>query len=111
MQLSKVRVGQPVTLTADLYGGDVEVPRQGRRHLAAAPARPSRVIPAQNATGNWIKVVQRLPVRIALDPNELTAHPLRVGLSHEGRDRSSTRRPSAHVQRDRWPTRRRQAGS
>ncbi len=49
--------------------------------LSAAPALRFALIPAQNATGNWIKVVQRLPVRVALDPEELQAHPLRVGLS------------------------------
>lgn len=80
VQLTKVHPGQPVHLTADLYGGKVAyhgtvVGFSGGTGSAFA------VVPAQNATGNWIKVVQRLPVRIALDPKELVEHPLRVGLS------------------------------
>jgi len=81
-QLTKVQPGQKATLTSDLYGDDVEfhgtvVGFSGGTGSAFA------LIPAQNATGNWIKVVQRLPVRIALDPKELAGHPLRVGLSME----------------------------
>jgi membrane fusion protein (multidrug efflux system) len=79
-QLTKVKVGQPVTLTSDLYGGDVEY--HGRVvGLSGGTGSSFALIPAQNATGNWIKVVQRLPVRVALDSRELQAHPLRVGLS------------------------------
>ncbi len=79
-QLAKVKVGQRATLTSDLYGGDVEY--HGRVvGLAGGTGSAFALIPAQNATGNWIKVVQRLPVRIALDPKELQVHPLRVGLS------------------------------
>lgn len=79
-QLRKVRVGQPVTLTSDLYGGDVKF--HGRvRGLSGGTGSAFSLIPAQNASGNWIKVVQRLPVRIDLDPRDLAAHPLRVGLS------------------------------
>ncbi|HTX49899.1 MAG TPA: HlyD family efflux transporter periplasmic adaptor subunit [Caulobacteraceae bacterium] len=79
-QLRKMRIGQPVVLTSDLYGGGVKF--HGRVvGLAGGTGSAFAVIPAQNATGNWIKVVQRLPVRIALDPRELKAHPLRVGLS------------------------------
>ena len=79
-QLKKVRPGQRVTLTSDLYGESVEyhgtvVGFSGGTGAAFA------VVPAQNATGNWIKVVQRLPVRIRLDPRQLAEHPLRVGLS------------------------------
>ena len=79
-QLKSVRIGQPVELHADLYGSDV------RYHgkvigFSAGTGSAFSVLPAQNATGNWIKVVQRLPVRIALDPAELRAHPLRLGLS------------------------------
>ena len=79
-QLEKVRIGQKVLLTSDLYGKDVEyhgtvIGFSGGTGAAFA------LIPAQNATGNWIKVVQRLPVRIQLDPKELAKHPLRVGLS------------------------------
>jgi membrane fusion protein (multidrug efflux system) len=81
-QLERVRAGQPVTLTSDLYGGDVKF--HGRVvGFAGGTGSAFALIPAQNATGNWIKVVQRLPVRIALDPRELATHPLRVGLSME----------------------------
>ena len=74
------RLGQPVILTSDLYGGGVKF--HGRvTGLAGGTGSAFAVIPAQNATGNWIKVVQRLPVRIGLDPAELARHPLRVGLS------------------------------
>jgi membrane fusion protein (multidrug efflux system) len=79
-QLRRVRIGQPVILTSDLYGRGVKF--HGRvTGVAGGTGAAFAVIPAQNATGNWIKVVQRLPVRIALDPNELARHPLRVGLS------------------------------
>ena len=79
-QLQHVRVGQAATLISDLHGGDVVY--HGRVvGLAGGTGSSSALIPAQNATGNWIKVVQRLPVRIALDPKELRDHPLRVGLS------------------------------
>ncbi|MBB3982570.1 membrane fusion protein (multidrug efflux system) [Sphingobium fontiphilum] len=81
-QLRDVKVGMPATLTADIYGGDVVY--HGRvAGLSGGTGASFALIPAQNATGNWIKVVQRLPVRIDLDPRELTAHPLRVGLSME----------------------------
>jgi membrane fusion protein (multidrug efflux system) len=80
VQLAKVRAGQPVKLTADLYGGKVDY--TGRVvGFSGGTGAAFAVVPAQNATGNWIKVVQRLPVRIALDPKQLAAHPLRVGLS------------------------------
>ncbi len=79
-QLSQVRPGLPVTLTSDLYGSDVVY--HGRvEGFAGGSGSAFAAIPAQNATGNWIKVVQRLPVRIRLDPRELQEHPLRVGLS------------------------------
>ncbi len=81
-QLARLRVGQPVTLTSDLYGSDVEF--HGKVvGMSGGTGSSFALIPAQNATGNWIKVVQRLPVRVALDPRELRAHPLRVGLSME----------------------------
>lgn len=81
-QLEKVRIGQPVTLTSDLYGNGVTY--HGRvEGLSGGTGSAFAMIPAQNATGNWIKVVQRLPVRIAIDPAELKAHPLSVGLSME----------------------------
>ncbi len=79
-QLTRVKVGQPVTLKSDLYGGDVEY--HGKViGFSGGTGSSFALIPAQNATGNWIKVVQRLPVRVALDPRELQQHPLRVGLS------------------------------
>jgi membrane fusion protein, multidrug efflux system len=79
-QLERIRLGQPVRLGADLYGGQVTY--HGRvAGLAAGTGAAFALLPAQNATGNWIKVVQRVPVRIALDAKELAAHPLRVGLS------------------------------
>ncbi|ENV60471.1 HlyD family secretion protein [Acinetobacter soli] len=81
-QLTKVRVGQAATLTSDLYGDDV-VYHGNVIGFSGGTGSAFALIPAQNATGNWIKVVQRLPVRIALDPNELKQHPLRVGLSME----------------------------
>jgi membrane fusion protein (multidrug efflux system) len=81
-QLQNVRVGQKATLTSDLHGGDI-VYRGTVVGLAGGTGAAFALIPAQNATGNWIKVVQRLPVRIALDPAQLREHPLRVGLSME----------------------------
>ena len=80
VQLRKVEVGQPAELTADRYGKGVVF--HGRvEGLSGGTGSAFALIPAQNATGNWIKVVQRLPVRIRLDPRELERHPLRVGLS------------------------------
>ena len=81
-QLGRVRIGMPVTLTSDLYGGDV-VYHGKVTGLAGGTGSSMAIIPAQNATGNWIKTVQRLRVRIELDPAELRKHPLRVGLSME----------------------------
>ena len=79
-QLRNLRIGQPVRVSADLYGSSVDY--RGRvEGLAAGTGSVFSLLPAQNATGNWIKVVQRLPVRIKLDPDQLRAHPLRVGLS------------------------------
>ncbi|GAB2896964.1 efflux RND transporter periplasmic adaptor subunit [Paraburkholderia jirisanensis] len=79
-QLRQMRIGQPVVLTADVYGGAVEY--HGRVvGFSAGTGAAFAVLPAQNATGNWIKIVQRLPVRIQLDQRELDAHPLRIGLS------------------------------
>jgi membrane fusion protein (multidrug efflux system) len=81
-QFGDIRIGQPVELTSDYYGGDV-IYRGKVIGIAGGTGAAFSLIPAQNATGNWVKVVQRLPVRIALDPKELKAHPLRVGLSME----------------------------
>lgn len=79
-QLREVRVGQPVRLTSDLYGDDVVY--DGRiEGIAGGSGSAFSAIPAQNATGNWIKVVQRLPIRIRMNPDQLAKHPLRVGLS------------------------------
>lgn len=79
-QLRHLRLGQPVELVADLYGKKV-VYRGQVAGLGAGTGSAFALLPAQNATGNWIKVVQRVPVRIAIDPAQLKAHPLRVGLS------------------------------
>ncbi len=92
-QLREMRIGQPVRLSADLYGSKIEF--HGKvAGLAAGTGGAFALLPPQNATGNWIKVVQRLPVRIALDPQELRAHPLRIGLSMQAeveiRDASGT---------------------
>lgn len=81
-QFQDIRIGQPVELVSDYYGEDVVF--HGKViGIAGGTGAAFSLIPAQNATGNWVKVVQRLPVRIALDPKELKAHPLRVGLSME----------------------------
>jgi membrane fusion protein, multidrug efflux system len=93
VQLTRMRIGQPVTLTADVYGSKVKY--HGHvEGFSAGTGAAFAVLPAQNATGNWIKVVQRLPVRIQLDQHELDAHPLRIGLSMqaevETRDESGT---------------------
>jgi len=80
VQLKRMRAGQPVTVRTDLYGHQVTY----HGHLAGIAAGSGNafaLLPPQNASGNWIKIVQRLPVRILLDPQELKAHPLRIGLS------------------------------
>jgi membrane fusion protein (multidrug efflux system) len=80
VQLERMRAGQPVTVRTDIYGHQVTY----HGHLvgiAAGSGNAFALLPAQNASGNWIKIVQRVPVRILLDPQELKAHPLRVGLS------------------------------
>ena len=79
-ELRDIRVGQPATVEADMYGGKVAF-HGNVVGLSAGTGSAFSLLPAQNASGNWIKVVQRLPVRIALDANELRAHPLRIGLS------------------------------
>ncbi|HET7359667.1 MAG TPA: HlyD family efflux transporter periplasmic adaptor subunit, partial [Rhodanobacteraceae bacterium] len=79
-QLRKIRIGQPVTLTADVYGKKIEY-HGSVAGLGAGTGSAFALLPAQNATVNWIKVVQRVPVRIALKPGELAKHPLRIGLS------------------------------
>ena len=81
-QLPNLRAGQPVKLLADAYGGSV-VYHGKVAGFGAGTGSAFALLPAQNATGNWIKVVQRVPVRIALDPAELRQHPLQIGLSME----------------------------
>lgn len=79
-QLGKMRIGQPVEITTDLYGGDVKY--SGTiDSLGAGTGSAFALLPAQNATGNWIKIVQRVPVRVHINADELAQHPLRVGLS------------------------------
>ncbi len=83
-QLANLRLGQPVELVADVYGKKVSY--KGKLDgLGAGTGSAFALLPAQNATGNWIKVVQRVPVRITLDAKELVEHPLRVGLSMDAR--------------------------
>ncbi|MBV9316504.1 MAG: efflux RND transporter periplasmic adaptor subunit [Gammaproteobacteria bacterium] len=80
VQLRRMRIGQAATVVADLYGGHVTY--HGRiAGLGMGTGSAFALLPAQNATGNWIKVVQRVPVRVTLDAGELAAHPLRIGLS------------------------------
>jgi membrane fusion protein, multidrug efflux system len=106
-QLATMRVGQPVRLTADLYGGRVVY--HGRvAGFGAGTGSAFALLPAQNATGNWIKIVQRVPVRVALDPRELAAHPLQIGLSMKAdvdvRDRSGARLPQLAGKSSGWST-------
>jgi membrane fusion protein (multidrug efflux system) len=80
VQLARMRIGQPVKITADIYGGTVTY----HGHIAglgAGSGSAFALLPPQNASGNWIKIVQRVPVRIALEAQELKDHPLRIGLS------------------------------
>ncbi|NCF06813.1 Multidrug efflux system EmrAB-OMF, membrane fusion component EmrA [Kosakonia radicincitans] len=79
-QMETMRLGQKVTLTADLYGDNVEY-HGVIESLGIGTGSAFSLLPAQNASGNWIKIVQRLPVRITLDPHDMQKHPLRVGLS------------------------------
>ena len=79
-QLAKMRLGQPVELTSDLYGGDVRYTGKVAT-IGLGTGSAFALLPAQNASGNWIKIVQRVPVRIALEPKQLAEHPLRIGMS------------------------------
>lgn len=79
-ELATMRVGQPVTLTADLYGNSVRY-HGSVAGFGAGTGAAFALLPAQNASGNWIKIVQRVAVRVALDSRELAAHPLQIGLS------------------------------
>ena len=106
VQLRNIRIGQSVKLVADLYGKKVEY--QGTvAGLGVGTGAAFSLLPAQNATGNWIKVVQRVPVRITLDAQQLAAHPLRVGLSmvaevdvsqKDGKTLADAPRPSAQAE-------------
>lgn len=82
VQLKHIRIGQPAEVRTDVYGGDV-VYHGKVEGLAAGTGGAFALLPAQNASGNWIKVVQRVPVRITFDAKELEKYPLRVGLSTE----------------------------
>jgi membrane fusion protein (multidrug efflux system) len=106
VQLRNIRIGQPVKLTADLYGKKIEYTGT-IAGLGMGTGAAFALLPAQNATGNWIKVVQRVPVRVALEPAQLAQNPLRVGLSMEatvdvsqkdGKMLADAPRPSALVQ-------------
>ncbi len=79
-QLAKMRLGQPVEMTSDLYGGDVRYTGKVAS-IGLGTGSAFALLPAQNASGNWIKIVQRVPVRIALEPKQLAEHPLRIGMS------------------------------
>ena len=106
VQLRQIRIGQPVKLTADVYGKRMEY-RGTVAGLSAGTGAAFSLLPAQNATGNWIKVVQRVPVRVTLDAKQLAENPLRVGLSMEatvdtsdqsGKTLADTARPASAVQ-------------
>ncbi|ACF02715.1 secretion protein HlyD family protein [Rhodopseudomonas palustris TIE-1] len=94
VQLHGVCVGQPATVTADIYGRSVTY-HGTVRGIEAGTGAAFALLPAQNATGNWIKVVQRTPVRISLDPAELIQHPLRIGMSAEVEVDTATCDPAA----------------
>lgn len=107
-QLQNMRIGQPVTLVSDFYGDDV-VYHGSVEGLSAGTGSAFSLLPPQNATGNWIKVVQRLPVRIRLEPKELDQHPLRIGLSmtvtvntldRDGNELASSIKQDAHSSTD-----------
>jgi membrane fusion protein (multidrug efflux system) len=106
VQLRTIRIGQPVLMTADVYGKKMEY-KGTVAGLGAGTGAAFALLPAQNATGNWIKVVQRVPVRIALDAQQLLQNPLRVGLSMEatvdvsdqsGKSLSEAAHPASSVQ-------------
>ena len=82
VQLTNMRVGQSASITSDIYGGDVEFTGI-IAGIGGGTGSVFSVLPPQNATGNWIKIVQRIPVRIVLDQEQIKQHPLRLGLSME----------------------------
>ncbi|MBV8402891.1 MAG: efflux RND transporter periplasmic adaptor subunit [Gammaproteobacteria bacterium] len=106
-QLARMRIGQPVILSADLYGRHVAYHGTVEGFGAGTGAAFS-LLPAQNATGNWIKIVQRVPVRIALDPREIAAHPLQIGLSMKAevdvKGGDGARLPQAASNQPAWTT-------
>jgi membrane fusion protein, multidrug efflux system len=101
-ELAGLRIGQPVSVSADMYGSRV---RYHGRVLGLTPGTGSAlaVLPAQNASGNWIKIVQRLPVRIGLEPRELETHPLFLGLSTDVDVDVHDERGAALSQQPAWP--------
>ncbi|MES2401305.1 MAG: efflux RND transporter periplasmic adaptor subunit [Pseudomonadota bacterium] len=110
VQLRNIRIGQPVKLVADVYGKKVEY-KGTVAGLGAGTGAAFSLLPAQNATGNWIKVVQRVPVRIALDAKQIEANPLRVGLSmdaevdisnKDGKTLADAPRPAAQAEVHAW---------
>jgi membrane fusion protein (multidrug efflux system) len=102
-QLSKLRIGQPVKVSADMYGSHVDY--HGKLlGITAGTGSALAVLPAQNASGNWIKIVQRLPVRIGLDPKELEQHPLFLGLSTDIEVDVHDRGGVALSQQPAWPS-------
>lgn len=107
VHLEKIRIGQPVKVTSDVYGGDV-VYRGEVVGLAGGTGAVFSAIPPQNATGNWIKIVQRLPVRVKLHPKELKQYPLRLGLSMHAnvdvRDQTGPRVPSVRKDKKLYAT-------
>ena len=79
-QLQNIKIGNQVTLTSDLYGASVKY-RGTVTGIAAGTGSVFSIIPAQNATGNWIKVIQRVPVKISINKDDLSKYPLLIGLS------------------------------
>ena len=101
-QLGSLRIGQPVKVTVDMYGSHVDY--HGKvLGLTAGTGSALAVLPTENATGNWIKIVQRLPVRIGLDPAQLNRHPLFLGLSANINVDVSNLSGSAVSQMPAWP--------
>lgn len=101
-QLKHMRLGQPVELVSDVYGGDV-VYRGKLTSLGLGTGSAFSLLPAQNASGNWIKIVQRVPVRIEIDPRQLAEHPLRLGMSMSAdvsiRDQAGAVLPAANARK------------
>jgi membrane fusion protein (multidrug efflux system) len=101
-QLKQVRIGQPVTVSTDIYGSSVKY-HGTVLGLTPGTGAALAVLPAENATGNWIKIVQRLPVRIGLDPRQLQQHPLFLGLSTTVEIDLHNTSGAALSQRAAWP--------